>query len=148
MTNHSLDAVDHAIIEAMRKDGRTSFAQIAKQLGVSAGMIRLRYNRLVELGVIKVIAITNPLRMGFESMATIGIRVDGRRLLEIAEQIAALEEVVYLVVTSGRYDLFAEVLCRNHDHLIQFLTGKLAAIEGVRESETFMYLKIMKEIYF
>ncbi len=146
--NRSLDHVDRAIIEAMHKDGRAAFAQIAKQLKVSAGMIRLRYNRLVEMGVLKVVAITNPLRLGFESMAMIGIRVDGRRLLEVAEKIAALEEVVYLVVTSGRYDIFAEVLCRDHEHLLEFLTNRLSVIEGVHESETFMYLKIVKEIYF
>ena len=143
-----LDEIDRAVIAAMQKDGRASFAQIAEQMGVSAGMIRLRYNRLVEQGYLRVVAITNPLRMGYKSMAMIGLRVDGSKLLEVAEKISKLEEVVYLVVTSGRFDLFAEVVCRDHDHLLDFITGKLSIIEGVRDSESFMHLKIAKEIYF
>ena len=143
-----LDDIDLAIIESLRKDGRSAFAQIAEQLGVSAGMIRLRYNRLVEQGYLRVVAITNPLRMGYKSMAMIGLRVDGSKLLEVAEKIAKLDEVVYLVVSSGRFDLFAEVVCRDHDHLLDFITSKLSTIEGVRDSESFMHLKIAKEIYF
>ncbi|OGO75398.1 MAG: hypothetical protein A3K45_00465 [Chloroflexi bacterium RIFOXYC12_FULL_59_14] len=143
-----LDEIDRFIIDAMRKDGRVAFAQLAGQLKVSPGMIRLRYNRLVELGVLKVVAISNPLRMGFKTMAMIGIRVDGSRLLEVAEKISKLEEVIYLVVTSGRYDLFAEVMCRDQSDFVNFIAQKLSAIEGVRESESFMHLKIVKEIYF
>jgi len=143
-----LDETDLAIIEALRKDGRAAFAQIAEQLGVSAGMIRLRYNRLSEQGYLRVVAITNPLRMGYKSMAMIGLRVDGAKLLEVSEKISKLEEVVYLVISSGRFDLFAEVVCRDHDHLLEFITNKLSVIEGVRDSESFMHLKIAKEIYF
>jgi Lrp/AsnC family transcriptional regulator for asnA, asnC and gidA len=86
--------------------------------------------------------------MGYKTMAMIGIRVDGSKLLEVAEQIAKLEEVIYLVVASGRFDLFAEVTCRDHDGLLDFLAHKLSTIEGVRESETFLHLKIVKEVYF
>lgn len=143
-----LDEIDLAIIEALRKDGRAAFAQIAEQLNVSAGMIRLRYNRLAEQGYLRVVAITNPLRMGYKSMAMIGLRVDGPKLLEAAEKISKLDEVVYLVVTSGRFDIFAEVVCRDHDHLLDFITNKLSVIDGVRDSESFMHLKIAKEIYF
>jgi len=148
IVTQSLDEIDRAVIEAMRKDGRAAFAQIAERLGVSAGMIRLRYNRLVEMGALKVVAISNPMKMGFKSMAMIGIRVDGSRLLETAEKISKLDEVIYLVVTSGRFDLFAEVMCRDQSEFVNFLTQKLSAIEGVRESESFMHLKIVKEIYF
>ena len=143
-----LDDVDRQVIESLRKDGRASFAQIAEGLNVSAGMVRLRYNRLVEMGFVKVVAISNPLRMGYKTMAIIGIRVDGSKLLEAAEKISKLEEVIYLVVASGRFDLFAEVVCRDHAHLLEFISAKLSTIEGVRESESFMHLKIMKEIYF
>jgi len=143
-----LDEIDRQVIVSLRKDGRMAFAQIAEGLNVSPGMIRLRYNRLVELGILKVVAISNPLRMGYKSMAMIGIRVDGSRLLEAAEKISKLEEVVYLVVTSGRFDLFAEVVCRDHNHLLEFISAKLSTIDGVRESESFMHLKIAKEIYF
>ena len=148
IVNQPLDEIDRFIVEAMRKDGRVAFSQIAEQLNVSAGMIRLRYNRLVEEGYLRVVAISNPLRLGYKTMAMIGIRVDGSRLLEAAEKISKLEEVIYLVVTSGRFDIFAEVVCRDQDHLLEFISGKLSRIEGVRESESFMHLKIMKEIYF
>ncbi len=144
----SLDQIDLKILEALRQDGRTPFAQIAEQLNVSAGMIRIRYARLVDMGYLKVVAITNPLRMGYQAMAMIGIRTEGQRMLQVAEQVAALDEVVYLVVTSGRYDLIAEVSCKDKADLLRFITEKLYTIEGVRETETFMHLKIVKEVYF
>jgi Lrp/AsnC family transcriptional regulator for asnA, asnC and gidA len=143
-----LDEIDRRVIEALRKDGRSAFAQIADSLNVSPGMIRLRYNRLVEQGYLKVVAITNPLRMGYKTMAMIGLRVDGSKLLEAADKISRLDEVIYLVVASGRFDLFAEVVCRDHDHLLDFISNKLSTIDGVRESESFMHLKIVKEVYF
>ena len=142
------DEIDLQIIEALQKDGRVAFAQIAEQLNVSPGMIRLRYNRLIEEGYLKVVAITNPLRMGFKTMAMIGIRADGSKLLEVGEKISKLDEVIYLVISSGRFDLFAEVVCRDHEDLLRFITEKLSTIDGVRESESFMHLKIVKETYF
>lgn len=144
----SLDEADLRIIEALRKDGRVAFAQIAEQLNVSPGMIRLRYNRLIEQGFLKVVAITNPLRMGYRTMAMIGIRAEGSQLLEVAEKVAKLEEVIYLIISSGRYDIFAEVVCRDHEDLLRFITEKLSTVDGVRESESFMHLKIVKEVYF
>ena len=143
-----LDDVDRYIMDALRQDGRAAFAQIAQKLKVSPGMVRIRYNRLVEMGVVKVVAISNPLRLGFKTMAMIGIRTDGQKMLEVAEQVAAFDEVVYLIVVSGRYDIMAEVVCRDHADLLRFLTEKLYKITGVREAESFMHLKITKEIYF
>ena len=146
--SQELDAVDIKIMDALRGDGRIAFAQIAEQLGVSPGMIRMRYNRMVEMGFLKVVAITNPLRMGYESMAMIGIRADGTKMLEVAEKIAVFEEVVYLIITTGRYDIMVEVFCRDHEDLLRFITEKLYSIEGVRETESFLQLKIVKEVYF
>jgi Lrp/AsnC family transcriptional regulator for asnA, asnC and gidA len=143
-----LDEIDRQIIAALQKDGREAFAQIAERLEVSPGMIRARYNRLVEMGVLRVVAITNPLRMGYTKMALIGIKAEGGKLMEVASQIAALDEVIYLIVVSGAYDIIAEVVCRDQDDLLQFLTERLYKIDGVRESESFMHLKIMKEVYF
>ena len=148
LTSPTVDEIDIQIIEALRKDGRVAFAQIAEQLNVSPGMIRLRYNRLVEQGYLKVVAITNPLRMGFKTMAMIGIRAEGSKLLDVAARISKLDEVIYLVISSGRFDLFAEVVCRDHEDLLRFITEKLSTIDGVRETESFMHLKIMKEVYF
>ncbi len=144
----SLDETDLDIIKALRKDGRVAFAQIADQLGVSPGMIRQRYSRLVDQGFLKVVAITNPIQMGYKTMAMIGIRVDGSKLLGVAEKISKLDEVIYLVISSGRFDIFAEVVCRDHEDLLRFITEKLSTIDGVRESESFMHLKIVKEVYF
>ena len=144
----SLDSIDLYVIEALQKDGREAFAQIAEQLKVSPGMIRQRYNRLVELGYLKVVAVTNPLMMGVRKMAMIGIRTDGGKMMQVAEKLSALKEVVYLVILSGRYDIVIEVFCRDHEELLKFMTEKLAAVDGVRETEPFMHLKIVKEIYF
>lgn len=143
-----LDHIDQYIIDTMRKDGREAFAQIAEKLNVSPGMIRQRYNRLVELGYLKVVAVTNPLMMGMRTMALIGVHTDGRRMLQVAEQISKLDEVVYLVVVSGRYDIICEVFCRDQEDLLKFLTEKLAKVDGIRETESFIHLKIVKEIYF
>lgn len=144
----NLDEIDSKIVEALRKDGRVAFSQIAEQLTVSPGMIRQRYNRLVEMGYLKVVAITNPLLRGQKTMALIGIRTDGHKMLDVANSIAALENVVYLMVVSGRFDIMFEVSCRDHEDLLKFVTEKLYTIDGVREAETFMHLKIVKEIYF
>jgi Lrp/AsnC family transcriptional regulator, regulator for asnA, asnC and gidA len=146
--NERLDATDLSIIESLQKDGREAFAQIAERLNVSPGMIRQRYNRLVEMGYLKIVAVTNPLMMGIRTMALIGIHTDGHKLLQVAEKISNLDEVVYLVVVSGRYDIICEVFCRDHEDLLKFLTEKLAKVDGIRETESFMHLKIMKEIYF
>jgi Lrp/AsnC family transcriptional regulator for asnA, asnC and gidA len=143
-----LDETDLKIIEALRKDGRVAFTQIAEQLKVSPGMIRQRYNRLVEQGFLKIVAITNPVRMGFRTMAMIGIRADGSKLLDVAEKVSKLDEVIYMIISSGRFDIFAEVVCRDHEDLLRFITEKLSTIDGVRESESFMHLKIVKEVYF
>ncbi len=143
-----LDNIDQFIIDAMRKDGREAFAQIAEKLNVSPGMIRQRYNRLVELGYLKVVAVTNPLMMGMRTLAMIGIRTDGRKMLQVAENVAKIKEVVYLVIVSGRYDIMAEVFCKDDEDMLKFLTEKLAKVDGIRETETFMHMKIMKEIYF
>lgn len=144
----ALDEVDQHIIRALQDDGRVPFAQIAQQLNVSPGMIRIRYNRMVEMGFLKVLAITDPLRMGYTTMAMIGIRTEGDKMLEVAGKIAALDEVIYLIVVSGRFDLMAEVVCRDHADLLRFLSEKLYVIPGVRETESLMHLKIVKEIYF
>lgn len=143
-----LDETDLKILDILRRDGRATFAEIAAQLKVSPGMIRQRYNRLINQGYLKVVAITNPVHRGIKTMALIGVRTDGNQMLKVADKIAKLKEVVYLVVVSGRYDIMIEVFCRDHEDLLNFVTEKLYAIDGVRETETFMHLKIVKEIYF
>jgi len=125
-----------------------AFAQIAQQLNVSPGMIRVRYNRMVKMGLLRVVAITNPLRMGYTTMTMIGIRTEGDKMLAVAEKVAEFDEVIYLIVVSGRFDIMAEVVCRDHADLLRFLTERLYKVDGVRESETFVHLKIEKEVYY
>lgn len=144
----SLDDIDRQIITALKKDGRTPFAQIAEQMDVSPGTVRQRYYQLVEDGVLQVVPVTNPTLLGYSVMALIGVRVDGSRLREIGQRIAAFEEVIYLVLTTGTYDILAEIICRDNAHFLEFLTQRLRAVEGVRNTETFTYLEIIKESYF
>jgi Lrp/AsnC family transcriptional regulator for asnA, asnC and gidA len=144
----SLDDTDIKIMKALRQDGRMPLSKIAEQLGVSPGMIRLRYNRLIGMGYLKIVAITNPMRIGYDAMAMIGVRVDGDKLIEVAEKIASFDEVVYLVIVSGAYDIFIDVFCEDRSRLLEFLSKKLYKVDGVRQSESYMHLKIVKEIYF
>jgi Lrp/AsnC family transcriptional regulator for asnA, asnC and gidA len=144
---YRLDVVDWGIVTALKEDGRMPFAEIARRLGVSAGMVRQRYFDLVGNGILQVAAVTNPTLLGYNTMALIGVRVDGQRLREIARQMAAFEEVVYLVLCTGTFDILVEVVCRDNTHLLQFLTDHLRAIEGVVHTETIIYLEIVKETY-
>jgi Lrp/AsnC family transcriptional regulator for asnA, asnC and gidA len=140
-----VDEIDLRIIAALREDGRIPFARIAAQLGVSPGMVRQRVQRLTRDGVIRVRAVTNPFLMGYPVVALVGVKADGHRVREIAHQIAAFEEVIYLVLATGTYDLLVEVICRDNAHLLQFLTDRLYGVEGVRDTETFLYLEIVKD---
>ncbi len=123
------------------------YSRIAEQLGVSPGMIRQRVQRLNDQGILQVVAVTNPLKIGYHTMAFIGVKAEGQRLPEIARKIAAFDEVIYLTICSGAYNLLVEVLCLDNSHLLSFLTEKLYSVEGVRDTETFIYLDIVKEIY-
>jgi len=142
-----LDNADRAIIQALKSDARMPFSQIAEQLGVSPGMVRQRVQRMTESGVLQLVAVTNPLKIGYHTMALIGVKADGNRLQEIAREISAFEEVIYLTICSAAYNLLVEVTCLDNGHLLTFLTEKLYGVEGVRDSETFIYLDIVKEIY-
>lgn len=143
-----LDGADLEIVQALREDGRMAFSEIARQLGVSPGMVRQRYQRLVESGVLHVAAITNPFLTGNPMVAVVGIRADFSRIEEVAAEIAALQEVTWLVIVAGRFDLVAEVNCRDQTHLLTFLSGGLNRVEGVRESETFTQLRVLKDVYY
>ena len=143
----TLDDADRAIIQALKSDARMPFSQIAEQLGVSAGMVRQRVQRMTDSGLLQLVAVTNPLKIGYHTMALIGVKADGNRLQEIAREISAFEEVIYLTICSAAYNLLVEVTCLDNGHLLTFLTEKLYSVDGVRDSETFIYLDIVKEIY-
>ena len=139
--------LDKRIIEHLQQDGRRPFTQIAIDLGVSEAAVRARTNRLIEKGIIQIVGVTDPLKLGFQQQAMIGVVCQADKLLEVAETIRGFPEVDYLVVTAGTYDLLAEVVCEDNDGLLRFLTEKLRQVDGVRSTETFVYLRMMKQVY-
>jgi Lrp/AsnC family transcriptional regulator for asnA, asnC and gidA len=143
-----LDAADSQILRFLGEDPRMSFAEMARRMGVSAGMVRQRYQRLDEDGVVRIAAITNPTLTGSSLMVVIAMKVDGALAESVSARIAAYDEVVYLASLAGSYDLLAEARFRDPEHLREFLTERLRCIEGVRDSETFVNLEIVKETYY
>jgi Lrp/AsnC family transcriptional regulator for asnA, asnC and gidA len=141
-----LDDVSKAIIEELQQDGRRSYAAIGKVVGLSEAAVRQRVQRLIDNGVMQVVAVTDPLELGFARQAMIGIRVKGD-LDRIADDLAELEEVDYVVVTAGSYDLLVEVVCESDEALLHVLSSKIRTIPGVESTETFMYLKLRKQTY-
>lgn len=143
----ALDDLDKAIIKALQLDGRRPYAQIGRQLEVPEATVRQRAERLITRGVVQIVGVTDPLAMGFQQPALIGLKVDPGRLDRVAEQIAELDEVTYVVITAGRYDLFCEVVCEDNEHLLRVLTERFAGIEGIRSTETLVELRFVKESY-
>jgi Lrp/AsnC family transcriptional regulator for asnA, asnC and gidA len=141
-----LDDVSKSIIEELQQDGRRSYAAIGKVVGLSEAAVRQRVQRLVDSGVMQVVAVTDPLELGFARQAMIGIRARGQ-LEPIADAIAALEEVDYVVITAGSYDLLVEVVCESDEELLSVLSTKIRTIENVVSTETFMYLQLRKQTY-
>jgi Lrp/AsnC family transcriptional regulator for asnA, asnC and gidA len=139
--------LDKRIIEHLQEDGRRPFTQIAADLGVSEAGVRTRTGRLIEKGIVQVVGVTDPLKLGFQQMAMIGVKCAAARLLEVAEEIAAFPETSYVVVTAGAYDILVECVAEDNEALLGFLSEKLRKVEGVRETETFVYLRLMKQTY-
>lgn len=145
-TGVALDEVSKAIIEQLQQDGRRSYASIGKVVGLSEAAVRQRVQRLVESGVMQVVAVTDPLQLGFARQAMIGVTVSGP-LEGVADALAELDEVDYVVITAGRYDLLVEVVCETDEHLLDLVSSRIRALEGVVSTETFMYLKLRKQTY-
>jgi Lrp/AsnC family transcriptional regulator for asnA, asnC and gidA len=139
--------LDKRIIEHLQQDGRRPFTQIAVDLEVSEAAVRARTNRLMEKGILQVVGVTDPLKLGFQQMAMIGVKCEADRLIEVAEEIAAFPETDYVVVTAGTYDILVECVAEDNEALLQFLAERLRKIKGVRETETFVYLRLMKQSY-
>lgn len=140
-----IDEIDQRIIEALQLDGRRPFTKLAAELGISEASVRQRVANLINNQVMQIVAITNPLKMGFSLACMISIRVSGERLLEAAREIAEFDEVIYLIVCTGNPDLLAEVVCQDNDHLLRFLTEKLYKVPGVLQTETHPYLRVVKQ---
>jgi Lrp/AsnC family transcriptional regulator for asnA, asnC and gidA len=142
----ALDEVSKAIIEQLQQDGRRSYAAIGKVVGLSEAAVRQRVQRLTDSGVMQVVAVTDPLQLGFARQAMVGIRAKGE-LEVVAEALSDLPEVDYVVITAGSYDILAEVVAESDDHLLELISGKIRTIPNVESTETFMYLKLQKQTY-
>ncbi|CAN5459337.1 Lrp/AsnC family transcriptional regulator [soil metagenome] len=141
-----LDDVSKAIIEELQRDGRRSYAAIGKVVGLSEAAVRQRVQRLVESGVMQVVAVTDPLQLGFARQAMVGLKVTGP-LEPVADAVAEIAEVDYVVVTAGSFDLLVEVVCESDAHLLELLSHQIRTIPGVVATETFMYLQLRKQTY-
>mgnify|MGYP001124085256 CR=1 FL=1 len=142
-----MDNLDTKIVSILQKDGRASNAGIAREVGVSEGTVRRRLKRLIDEQLINVVALLDPSRMGYSSEAIVGIQVDPDKIDESAEVIANLDEVSWVVVTTGTFDVFAWIAVQSSEGLGNFLRNKLAAVEGVRRTETFVNLSVIKRSY-
>jgi Lrp/AsnC family transcriptional regulator, regulator for asnA, asnC and gidA len=145
-TKERLDDVSRAIIEQLQQDGRRPYSSIGKAVGLSEAAVRQRVQRLQESGVLQIVAVTDPMQVGFSRAAMIGIRVHGD-VERAGEQLEQFDEVTYLVVCAGGYDIIAEVVVSDDEHLLDLVNRKMRAVPGVQSTETFMYLKIRKQTY-
>jgi Lrp/AsnC family transcriptional regulator, regulator for asnA, asnC and gidA len=141
----ALDEISKRIIEQLQADGRQSYAAIGKAVGLSEAAVRQRVQRLQETGVMQIVAVTDPLMLGFRRQAMIGIRCDGD-LQRVADQLAGMEEIDYVVLTAGSFDLLLEVVCEDDDHLLEILS-RVRGVPSVTSTETFVYLKLCKQTY-
>jgi Lrp/AsnC family transcriptional regulator for asnA, asnC and gidA len=142
----ALDEVDKRLIEVLQQDGRRPYTQLAQEVGLSEAAVRQRVRRLVETGVTQIVAVTNPLMLGFRRMAMVGIRVEGD-VRTAADAIAALPQIDYLIIVAGSFDLLVEIVCEDDDDLLELLNDKIRGVPGVLSTDTFTYLKISKETY-
>lgn len=141
MTSPPLDATDRALVEALQRDGRASYAELAELSGLSPAATRLRVHRLIDGGVVQVVGVTNPLALGYPVMAALGIRVE-REVRTVADAIAAIPGVIYVVFTSGSFDLLVEVLCEDSAGLLAVIDDEIRRIAHVRSVESFTYFGI------
>lgn len=142
----SLDAVAKTIIELLQEDGRRSYSDIGRVVGLSEAAVRQRVQRLTESGVMQIVAVTDPMQLGFHRQAMIGIRVSGDTRI-VAEAIARVEAIDYVVITVGAFDVLAEVVCEDDDQLLALINDVIRPIEGVVSTETFIYAKLQKQLY-
>jgi Lrp/AsnC family transcriptional regulator, regulator for asnA, asnC and gidA len=140
-----LDTTAKQIIEQLQQDGRRSYAAIGKAVGLSEAAVRQRVQRLIDTGVMQIVAVTDPLTLGFRRQTMIGIRCEGD-LERVAEHLAVLDEIDYVVITAGSFDLLIEVVCEDDDHLLEILS-RVRAVPSVTGTETFVYLKLRKQTY-
>ena len=140
-----IDAIDKGIIEALQRDGREPFRRIAVNLGVSEATIRARYRRLRDDNILQVTGVTNPLGLGFEAQAMVGIRTAGPPE-RVADEVARWDEADYVVVTAGQFDLLVELVCQDRRALLD-VTNRIRGLPDVVSTESFLYLELWKQLY-
>jgi Lrp/AsnC family transcriptional regulator for asnA, asnC and gidA len=145
-TNGLLDDINKAIVEELQQDGRRTYGSIAEAVGLSEAAVRQRVQKLRDAGVMQIVAVTDPLQVGFRSQAMVGIRADGDART-VAQQLAAVEDIDYVVMCAGSFDILVELVCEDDDAILDLLNGVIRQIPGVRDTETFMYLKLTKQTY-
>lgn len=141
-----LDDVSKLIVEQLQEDGRKSYSEIGKAVGLSEAAVRGRVQKLTESGVMQIVAVTDPLQLGFSRQAMVGVRSSGDTT-KLAEALTELEEVDYVVQAAGTFDVLVEVVCENDDALIELLNSKIRKLPGVTSTETFVYLRLHKQLY-
>jgi Lrp/AsnC family transcriptional regulator for asnA, asnC and gidA len=142
----ALDSTSKAIIEQLQLDGRRSYAEIGKAVGLSEAAVRQRVQKLTDAGVMQIVAVTDPMRLGFSRQAMLGIRVSGDTRV-VADHLAEIPEIGYVVLSAGSFDIVAEVVCEDDDALIEVLNEKIRTIKGVASTETYVYLQLKKQKY-
>ncbi len=140
-----LDDVSKAIIEQLQQDGRRPYATIGRAVGLSEAAVRQRVQRLLDAGVMQIVAVTDPMQLGFPRQAMVGVRTSAD-LETVADKLAEIAAVDYVVITAGSFDLLTEVVARNDDHLMEILK-EIRAVPGVTSTETFVYLRLRKQTY-
>ena len=146
VTDPILDDVNKLLIEQLQRDGRMSYAALAKVVGLSEAAVRQRVQRLLDNGVMQIVAVTDPLTLGFARQVMVGLKVEGD-MRPVADALSKIAEVDYVVICAGAYDLLAELVCTDDDHLLTILNDQIRAIPGVSGTETFIYLKLVKQTY-
>ncbi|MFD8074525.1 Lrp/AsnC family transcriptional regulator [Actinacidiphila glaucinigra] len=141
-----IDSVSKAIIEQLQEDGRRPYAAIGKAVGLSEAAVRQRVQKLLDQGVMQIVAVTDPLTVGFRRQAMVGINVEGD-IEPVADALAEMTEVEYVVVTAGSFDLLIEIVCEDDDHLLETINKRIRTLPGVRSTESFVYLKLRKQTY-
>jgi len=141
-----LDDADKSLVELLQHDGRLPYTRLAAQIGLSEAAVRQRVNRLIENKVVQIVAVTDPLTLGFSRQAMVGVKIEGD-IIAVSDALALISEVDYVVCTSGSFDLLFELVCEDDEHLLTVLNDQVRTIPGVRSTETFMYLRLRKQTY-
>jgi Lrp/AsnC family transcriptional regulator for asnA, asnC and gidA len=146
ISKESVDATSRAIIEQLQEDGRRAYATIGKAVGLSEAAVRQRVQKLTDNGVMQIVAVTDPIQVGFARQAMLGISVTGD-VEAVAEKLAGIDEVDYIVVTAGSFDLLCEIVVEDDEKLLQLINRRIRSIEGVIRTESFLYLRLAKQTY-